>query len=254
MLIGRYLTYCMAFLVKAHLAASIAMAVEPEPLQIVTEQLPPFNFLEDGIPRGLSTEVVQAVLEETGREAEISFFPWARSYRMALSTPNTLIYSIMRTQDREDLFNWVGGIAPYGVSFYSLADNTDIRLTTLEDAMPLTVGVYLGDAKAEYLTQKGFENLSTVETDRLNLRQLLLGRIDLMVIDDTVIVDLMRSEGVSPDRVHRALPITDLSGHAYMAFNKDTDPALVEEFRKALGTIKANGVYDEILSKYLLLN
>lgn len=232
----------------------LACAAKAGPLEIVTEQLPPFNYLEDGIPKGMGTDVVQAVLDETGHDVPIRFFPWARSYQMALNTPGTLIYSILRTDEREEKFKWVGEIAPYGVSLYHRAENTGINVQKLDDARPLSIGVYLGDAKAEYLKQKGFANLSPVEDDRLNLRKLLLGRIDLMVIDDTAIVELLSSEGVDPKRVQRTMPITDLSGHAYMAFNKDTDPDLVDLFRKGLNQVKLNGTYDQIMKNYLLIN
>ncbi|QDG76558.1 ABC transporter substrate-binding protein [Labrenzia sp. PHM005] len=244
----------MKFPIIAGLCLLLSFAAQADTLEIVTEQLPPFNYLEDGIAKGMGTEVVQAVLKETGREAPIRFLPWARSYQMALKTPGTLIFSILRTDEREEKFKWVGEIAPYGVSFYHLAENTEINVRTLEDAKPLSVGVYLGDAKAEYLTQKGFKNLSQVEDDRFNLRKLLLGRIDLMVIDDSVIVELLRSEGVDPALVRRTMPISDLSGHAYMAFNKDTAKDLVDSFREGLEQIKLNGTYDRIIGNYLLIN
>ncbi|MHA7773465.1 substrate-binding periplasmic protein [Roseibium sp. M-1] len=232
----------------------LAFGARAEPLTIVTEQLPPFNYLEDGEAKGMSTEVLQATMKVAGENAEIDFLPWARSYQLSLSRPNTLIYSIIRTPDREDQFAWVGEIAPYGVSLYKRSDNSTINLKSLSDAKELTVGVYLGDAKAEVLQKHGIEKLDAVEDDRLNLRKLLLGRIDLMVIDDTVISQLLKDEGVDPSRVKRALPIQELSGYCYMAFQKDSDPALVKTFQKALAEIKSDGTYNDIIAKYVLIN
>ena len=238
----------------AALCISFAVAAKAETLEVVTEHLPPFNYLDDGVPKGIGTEVVQAVMTETGRDAPIQFLPWARSYQMALKTPGTLIYSILRTPEREDKFAWVGQIAPYGVSLYQLVHDDAPQITSLEDARPLRVGVYLGDAKAEFLQTNGFNNLSSVEDDRLNLRKLLLKRIDLMIIDDAVIKELIESEGVDPRKIRRALPLQELSGYAYMAFQKDTDPELVEDFRRGLKKVKEMGVFDEIIQEYYLIN
>lgn len=223
-------------------------------LTIVTEDLPPYNYLENGEPTGLSTEVVETVLKLTGHQPDIEFLPWARAYQVALTQPNTLIYSIARTKDREDLFAWVGEIAPFGASLYQRADAPDLKLQNLSDARLYHVGVYRGDAKEALLRANGFENLQETEDDRLNLRQLMLGRLDLIAIDDSVIAPLLKEEGIAPRQIRRVLPIKDMSGHLYMAFNKDTDPKLVDKFRQALETIKGNGVHDKILKRYLLVN
>ncbi|GAA0774857.1 transporter substrate-binding domain-containing protein [Roseibium denhamense] len=232
----------------------MALAARAEPLMIVTEDLAPYNYLEDGEALGMSTEVVQAVLEETGQSGDIRFLPWARSYNLALTRPNTLIYSIARTPEREDLFAWVGQIAPYGASLYKLADNESVGVQTLEDARHLSVGVYIGDVKEASLKRHGFDNLSPTEDDRLNLRKLMLGRIDLIAIDDNAIGPLLTEEGINRTQLKRTVAIDDVSGFLYMAFQKDTDPVLVEMFRQGLQTIKDEGIHDEILTKYILIN
>jgi len=88
------------FLLAAVLIAVFFGPARASDLLIVTEELPPYNYQEDGVAKGLSTEVVQAVLAETGLEAEIQFYPWARRYIMAQNRTNTLIYSMARIQER----------------------------------------------------------------------------------------------------------------------------------------------------------
>ena len=78
-------------------------------ITIATEHFPPFQITDDNkITGGFSTEIVNALLEETGVKADIKVFPWARTYRMALTGKNVLIFSITRNEEREHLFNWVG--------------------------------------------------------------------------------------------------------------------------------------------------
>jgi len=234
--------------------ALLTLPVLADHLMIVTEDLPPYNYLDNGKPTGLSTEVVETVLARTGHNPDIQFLPWARAYQIALTQPNTLIYSIARTGDREELFAWVGTIAPFGASLYQRAKAPRLKLQSLSDARVYQVGVYRGDVKESFLRANGFVNLQTTEDDRLNLRKLMLGRIDLIAIDDSVLISLLKKEGIDPMDIRRVMPIDDLSGNLYMAFNKDTPKDLVDTFRKGLEDIKADGTFEQILRKYLLVN
>lgn len=77
---------------------------------VVTEELPPYNFTENGVITGSSTEVVRAVMREVGLEADIVSLPWARAMNKALTQPNVLIYTIATTPMRLPQFKWVGEI------------------------------------------------------------------------------------------------------------------------------------------------
>lgn len=244
----------MRFFLIALLFLAGTASARANDLLIVSEEFPPYNYSQDGEARGLSTEVVQAVLEELGIDAEIAFLPWARSYLTAQSRKNTLIYSIGRIPEREDLFEWVGAIAPYNTSFYKLATNLSVSVTTLEDARPYRIGVSVEDVIYQYLEGQGFRNLEIVGEDLLNIRKLALGRVQLIAFDEASFAYRVGLEKMNPllfERVHR---IEALSGDLFMAFSKNSDPELVARFRQALATVKANGTYDAILLRYQLIN
>jgi polar amino acid transport system substrate-binding protein len=78
-------------LLLAALTCLSLRAVAGDTIQIVTEELPPYNMTEDGRLTGMSTEVVQAVLEEIGEPASIQSMPWAASNRLVMrcSTSHT---------------------------------------------------------------------------------------------------------------------------------------------------------------------
>ena len=97
--------------------------IEPahsEIIRVVTEDLPPFSYSEEGVIKGFSTEVVKIVLMEAGFRSHFNSYPWKRAYEIALRRPNTLIYSIGRNQVREHKFKWVGVIAQVNIYFYKL--------------------------------------------------------------------------------------------------------------------------------------
>jgi polar amino acid transport system substrate-binding protein len=225
-------------------------------LRIVTEELPPYNMTRDGKVTGLSTEVVEAVLDEVGMHGTIQSMPWARAYDIALNSDHVLIYSITRTPQREKLFKWVGVIAPTRWYLFS-APGRNIQLKRLDDARKYQIATVNEDAGEQYLVGKGFafgKNLQSSSRYELNYEKLRLGRVDLWIANELNAIYLARQAGDEPAAaLARALALPDLTGDSglSMAFGLKTPDALVERFRKGLEAIKKNGVYDGLQKKWL---
>ena len=153
----------------------------------VTEDWPPYNYADNGIVKGIATEIVQATLAQADLEATIRVYPWARAYDMALNQENVLIYSIRRSSEREALFKWIGPIFYQNIYLVKLKNRTDIVLTSLEDAKRYRLGVMNQDSSHHFLLSQGFEkrvNLDTTPSETLNVKKLFTGRIDLLVQND----------------------------------------------------------------------
>ena len=86
---------------------------------IVTENYPPYNYQQNDQQLGLPTDIVKMVMDASGLEYEIQFLPWTRAYNMPLEQDNVLIYTIIRTEERESLFHWVVFLGK--VEFYCVA-------------------------------------------------------------------------------------------------------------------------------------
>lgn len=229
-----------------------AMSVQADGLRVVTEEFPPYNYEEDGEAKGLSTEVVQAVLKEAGLEASITFYPWARAYATAQVRENTLIYSIARIPEREEMFEWVGVVAPYRTSFYKLKENDKVRINSIEEAREYRVGVSLEDVILTYLKGQGFDDLQVSEKDLLNVRMLARGRLDVIAYDEAAFPRLVQREGYDLLDFERVYRLEDLTGDLYIAASPGTDPAIVKKLKAGLEAVKASGLYDEIHKKYFL--
>lgn len=255
---------CSGLLSKALLTGLLALlgavlpaAAGPVPgLRIVTEEFPPYNLTENGRITGLSTEVVQAVLQELGSAAEIQSMPWARAYDIALNTENVLIYSITRTAQREKLFKWVGVVAPSEWYLFARRDRAPV-LRSLDDAKAFQTATVNEDAGEQYLVSKGFaigRNLQSSNKYEFNYDKLRGGRVDLWVANDLVAHYLSRRAGDDPAQVLvRALPLPDLGGSdgLYMAFSLKTPDAVVERFRAGLEAVRKSGRYDALRRKWL---
>lgn len=219
-------------------------------LKVVTENFPPYNFQRDGEAQGMSSEVVHAMLEHAGLQAEIKFYPWARAYRTAQIEPNTLIYSIARIPAREDLFEWIGDIAPYRTSFYKLRSNTNLHIDSLEDARRHRIGVSHEDASKIYLENRGFDKLEVVRADQLVVRMLIYGRMELIAYDESSMPFQVKEAGFDLDLVERVFRIDELSEKLYLAMHPKSDPLLIQKLKASLNAIKQSGEYQSIESRY----
>jgi polar amino acid transport system substrate-binding protein len=243
-------------LVFAALSFCTFNSLANDAIHVVTEELPPYNMTRGGRLTGMSTEVVQAVLKEAGIEASIQSLPWARAYDTALNSENVLIYSIARTEQRENLFKWVGVVAPMSWYLYARADST-IYLESIDDARNYQIATVKQDAGEQYLTARGFvlgKNLQSSNKYEYNYEKLKLGRVDLWVSIELNALYLMRQAGDEPEKmIKRVLALPDLGGEGglHMAFSLKTPDELVEKLREALETIHHNGTYDAILKKWL---
>jgi len=232
------------------MVVSIGNAFAAE-ITVVTEQYPPFNYEEAGEVKGVSSEVVKAVLQKVGVNVEIGVYPWAQAYKMATTQSNVLIYSLARFPEREALFKWVGTIAPLDTYLYKLKSRKDLQISQLRDIAPYHVGVIRDAADHQYLVKQGFKNLEVASEYKFNLEKLKAGQIDLLVTQELWFITMVKSLGLHLEDFEKAYHIDDLSGEFYMAFSKATPDGLVLQFRQALAKVKSEGIYDKILWKYL---
>lgn len=226
------------------------------PLRVVTEELPPYNMTQGGRLTGMSTEVVQAVMQEAGVQATIQSMPWARAYDIALNEADVLIYSITRTPQREKLFKWVGVIAPTEWFLFARAGRQP-AVRSLDDVRRHQIATVKEDVGEQYLLSKGFaigRNLQSSNRHEANYEKLKAGRVDYWITEEISAIYMSRLAGDTPERVLvRALPLPDLmqDGGLHMAFSVRTPDTTVERFRKALETVRRNGTYDAIKRKWL---
>jgi len=234
------------------LAVLLATSAWSETLTVVTEEYPPYNFLDSRSQKisGMATEVVEEVLKRTKTPYKLGIYPWARAYQLAQDAPNVLIYAIGRNDQREALFKWVDVIAPYDVYLYRLKARAEIKVQSMEDVRHYRIGAVRDDVRAQYL-EKAQVPLDLVVDDSANAKKLASRRIDMFSIDELAMVALYKREGLDPASVVKVFKLDDLSAGLYMAFSKQTPDDLVRKSKAALAEIKKDGTFDRIRVKYL---
>ncbi len=218
-----------------------------------TENLPPLNYEENGINQGYSVELLQAIAQEAGIKVNIQVMPWARAYQTALETPNALLFTLVRNAERENQFLWIGPIAKRKVYLFKLSQRSDIAISDLASAKKYRIGAVRESASTKLLMAQDFQigrELDVTKNDFINMKKLIVGRIDLMVSLDWAANFAIKKEGGTTDQISRAF-LLDQSHEYYFGVNKNTDPEVYEKLAKAFDKVKKNGLLKRLQIQHL---
>lgn len=213
-------------------------------LRLLTETYPPFNFKDDtGEASGISTEILQVALKRARIAYSITFRPWKRAYMATLSEGDTCLYSTAQTEDRKNLFKWVGPLIDNDwVLFANATSNLEIK--TIEDIRNLRIGGYPEDAITEHLLSLGID-VEVTGTDISNLRKLQGNRIDLWPSGLIVGSVLSAKEGISVKPVFSIKKVA-----VSLACNKSVSDITVMTLQTILDEMKEDGSIDAIKAQY----
>lgn len=208
--------------------------------KVYTEQLPPYNFLENGKVVGSSTELLKELLEKTGHKVykdTIELVPWSRGYHEAQNTENTIVYSVARTLERENLFKWVGPIDKLTVGLVAKKSLMAQNLTP-ECLANYTIGVMHDTAAESMLLNLGVKinDLERFSNTRSQLKKLYDGRIDMVAFGVEGLYCMIKDEGFNPLDYETVYVLKEAD--LYFAFHKNTDDALIAQLNKMLKNIK----------------
>lgn len=214
---------------------------------MVTEHVPPFNYVKDGELRGVSSEVVKAALDRAGIEYRIEVKTWKEAYKQARKERNVLLYSVVRTNLRENHFRWLGEIAAIAPCFFRLP-GTGHRINTLADAKNFHIGAHQGGYAEQLLRRHGLKrnrNLFPAEDPQELWGAIHEGKVDLVIAAGSS-VEYRKAEGSLPFKLQPEKVFCVEETPLYMALSPSSDPYLGDQIVRALEAIKADGSFADI--------
>lgn len=223
-----------------------ASAHAAEPLRVVLEVSPPHQTLDNGKVGGLTTTVVEAMLQHAGLTPVYEVYPWARAFRIAATTPDVLIYNMARTPDREAQFEWIGIVNSYKFGFVKLRERKDIKVSQLADIKHYVIGAQRDDFSAEWLRDvaKQPPNKLELQPDVIETwRMLVNGKLELMIDDPQAIDDMLVKYNLARSDVEFVIFPKELEQQTWIALKKGSSPELVQRLRVAYQQIKGGVVH-----------
>jgi polar amino acid transport system substrate-binding protein len=199
---------------------------------------------------GYSVDVMQHLYSITGDVVETSVLPWARAYNMALSRPNTLIYSITRSKLREDKFIWGGPLRNEHLHVWALSGQNVKPLTQLTDINEFEIVLLRQSNAAQYLSSKGVNSIYYAMKTDLPLPLLYSKRVKFVIGSRLPLIRRVKSMGFDSDKLMSVFKLNEEKFTMYFAFSVGTEPKIVKRFQAAYQTLVNTGALDKLKSKW----
>ncbi|OQY08956.1 MAG: hypothetical protein B6I28_03860 [Fusobacteriia bacterium 4572_132] len=166
---------------------------------IMTEEYPPYNFIENGKIVGIGTDLMVEMLKKMDTKLsrkDIKLYPWIRGYVLTQDNKNRVLFSMTRTAEREKLFKWVGPIMKGSKNSLIAIKNKQLRINSIEDLKKYRIATIKEDETELLLKKKGLEKSIIPTVDILvNLKNLELGRVDMIAYGLDEIKWVMKKNG-----------------------------------------------------------
>ncbi len=232
MLIILKLTICALLLIFTFHSPADTVSTD---IRIVSEHLPPFQIGENHeLIGGVVGLEIQKLVKSILPASKIEVLPWARAYQIALHRPNTIIFSLVRTPERENKFIWIGKVADVTTELITLKDNELEPITVLSELNHSKIGVKRDDAIAVFLVGKGFEfdkELVEIVNTFSTMQMLEKGRIDVIPANQQIIEFYCQNTGCNYSDFKTIYTMKELSEEFYLAVSLGSDANLVKQLR-----------------------
>lgn len=216
---------------------------QAEPLRLLTEEYPPYNFSESGVVKGASVEQAELIMKALDTEYSLEILPWARALSLTENQPWTCLFTTGHDEERDKRFKWVEPLLTDHMVMVRKA-GSGVNPANIEEAKRFTVGTQRDDFSANYLKKNNFPKIDLAADMEATEKKLLNGRIDLMMTSEKTF-EAMRDQG---QPLESALV---LEGKLYgLACNLSLPDEIVAKMQAQLDTLIANGSQARIFAKY----
>ncbi|MDE1463418.1 substrate-binding periplasmic protein [Spartinivicinus poritis] len=228
-------------------------------LTFITEAYPPYNFVEEGLLRGIAVDLLIAAIQLqsiTLKRKNIKIYPWARGYQKLLKGPNIILFSTTRTAARESLFKWAGPISPTRIVLIA-AKTRKIKITSKLDTHNYIIGGIRDDVGEQLVLATGYPRNKFISQANANsiVNMLAKQRIDLWAYEEYVGNWFIKQNKLGVEDFETVFLLKE--AHLYFAFSKDVDNNLVnllqqgiDKVKKISGTV-GETLYQDILARYM---
>ncbi len=240
----------LALACSALLSGTVPCHAAPPALQVLTENLAPFNYIKDNTLHGACADIVRELIRRTNTDLPrgIRVLPWSRAMAMAKSQPNVALFSTVRSPERERLFHWVGPIYESQVVLFK-RHGTACSPVSLEQAKQFRVGVLQDYYEEELLRRNGFPDIYSVPGVPEQIIYLLArDRVDLWLQSWASGRYYAHRAGKPRHWLEVVLPVQQ--NELFIAFSKDTDPDIIARWQSALDSMRKDGSLHAIVSHF----
>jgi len=241
----------------------VSVASAGEAIRITTGEFPPWSS-ETLKNYGITSHIISEAFKLEGYEVEFTYFPWSRVYESAKDGKEFQATSYWYpSEERAREFHYSDALQTDQMVFFHMKDKPLPDWETLDDLKGKRIG-----ATREYTYTKEFWDakdsgrldIEVANTDELNFKKLLKGRIDMFATGPLSGQKVLR-ESFGPEAADRVAfhskPLVAPTAHLLFSKQLENGEELVVAFNRGLAKLRDSGHYrqlqeDLIAGKYEL--
>tara|TARA_R110001592_G_scaffold7126_7_gene40206 strand:- start:5835 stop:6611 length:777 start_codon:yes stop_codon:yes gene_type:complete len=223
-----------------------AEKVQERSIDFVTFYDPPYIFnSSETNKQGLVQIILKHLMANIDIKYSLQMMPPKRAELFAKATPNTCIFPIEKSQEREVYFSWISPILVSKHGLFQIEKHNPILLEALEDARPYRLGSYLGSGIGDYLKSFGFQ-VDYANQNEANILKLKANRIDLWASDILTAAYISKTENIeiSESRLDFFTTLKAIGCHPSI------DEKIITEMNKELQWMYQKGQIFSIVQKF----
>lgn len=227
------------------LAAALTGAAGAAPLRIATTDLPPLAVEQSREHPGALVEVVHELLRRAEMKGKVDFVPWKRALFMAGHFPQTAVFPLTRSPERERDFQWL--VHLYHERFVFVTDTARSGAPDPAQLKGRRIAILRGSAQVKGLCEMGYARLVETASVAEGLRFVHNGMADAVFGDEDITTGVMR----------RVFPGVEFSFSAplrttttWLGGSADIPAADAARLQQAMRTMLEDGTYARIMRKY----
>jgi len=233
----------------AFLLPSTVRAEEPR-LPIVFEEYPPYEYIEDGVVKGMNMDIIREAFKRMGINPTFEPRPWKRALFELKAGEILALSSGFKTKEREHFAVYPD--APLGTETNVIITTVDrnFEIRALDDLKGLNLGVV-----REYVYGEPFESIhGLTKIKAQSSEQLLLmvlnGRMDV-AIGNKAVFRYLAKQMHAENRIKIIYEVG--SEPLYLMFSKQRGAkaeALARDFGAAVNGMVKDGTFKRIVDSY----
>ncbi len=256
----KYIINCSSKILLACVLGLFAVLLPSRPsanpiddLTVYTENFAPLNFEKEGQAQGIAVDLLLEMFRRAGSNKtakDIQFIPWARGYKYAQHQKNTLLFAMMRTPAREDLFKWVGPIMPTNLVLIA-KKGQGIQISPSTDLNKYRFGVVNNDVGEQLLLERGVnpDRMDVTNSSSSAAKMLNSNRFQMWAYGS--LAAYWQFQKLGYDAADFEVVTILRRGEAHFALSRGSDDKIVEMLQKSLEEIRAEGRLKAIVNTYL---
>ncbi len=214
---------------------------------------PPYEYQENGQPKGILVEIVRTVFQRAGLPLELVHKPFNRAYEETKAGKIDGLFNFYKIPERLKHFDYSEPLILNPLVLFVLQDSTLSFSGCLGELAGLNIGAMQGYTYGTEFDESALFTIDRAGSHELNFQKLLLGRIDAYPCDKLVGQYVLRTEGLSSRITFLPEPVNVMEGH--IGFAKGRHEDVLRKINPVIREMRKSGELDRIVfAKFPALN